>query len=57
MKNKQLKNIAEKIFNLEKNLTDNTDSTEKQILNLIKDLSVEDLLFIDECIQEKFLTD
>lgn len=54
MKNKQLENIAEKIFNLEKNLTDNT---EEQIINLIKDLSVEDLLFIDECIQEKILTD
>lgn len=56
MKKEKLKNIAEKISILEKNNIDNNE-TEIKMLDLVKDLSIEDLLFIDEYIQEKFLTD
>jgi hypothetical protein len=60
MKKKQIKKIAEQIVQLEKNLQDKNNSVtlgeiEKEMTSLVMDLSMEDLLEIDEYIMSKNL--
>lgn len=54
MNEKKLQRLAKKIANLEKDIRKgkNTETAENEINNLIADLSTDDLILLDECIQK-----
>ena len=56
MENKKLEEIAEKIITIENNNTMSDEVKMENIYQISSELSIKDLLLIDEIITEKFLT-